>query len=87
MQLVNSKEEIEEIRPYKEYYNLTKFPRRFPAFVDFLDHDGGLMGDYYTMEILEIPDDIKCPESFITGVIAGQHGIETYSESIFERKQ
>lgn len=86
MQLVNSKEDIEEIRPYKENYNLTKFPKRYPAFVDFIDHDGGLMGDYYTMDILEIPDNIKCPESFIAGVMAAENGIETYNESIFERK-
>jgi hypothetical protein len=39
--LVYSKEEIEKIRPYKKNYNLSIFPKHFPAFVDFIDHDGG----------------------------------------------
>ncbi len=85
--LVYSKEEIENIRPYKENYNLSIFPKHFPAFVDFIDHDGGLCGDYYTMEILEIPSKyhsspLAC-QAFADGV---NHKAKVYSENIFKRK-
>lgn len=83
MTLVNCKEEIDDIRPYKEYYNLTKYPKRYPAFVDFIQHDGGLGGDYYTMEILEIPENVKCVESFIMGRTADS---ESWGEDIFKKK-
>jgi hypothetical protein len=83
MTLVKSKEDIEKIRPYKENYKLAIFPKSFPAFVQFHSHDGGLCGDYYTMDILEIPKNVKCPESFIAGVRMRDNGIKVYSESIF----
>lgn len=86
MKLVNSKEEVDSIRPYKEHYNLTVYPKNYPAFVAFNGHGGGLCGDYYTMDILEIPKNVKCPDSFIQGVLKRESGLKTYSESIFKRK-
>lgn len=87
MKLVNSKEEIDAIRPYKEHYNLTVYPKNYPAFVAFHEHDGGVCGNYYTMDILEIPKNIKCPDSFIQGVLKRENEIKSYDESgIFKRK-
>jgi hypothetical protein len=87
MTFVTSKEDIEKIRPYKENYELAIFPKRFPAFIQFNSHDGGLCGDYYTMDILEIPKKVKCYESFIMGVQMRDNAIKTYSESIFIKKK
>lgn len=87
MKLVNSKKDIEAIRPYKEFYDLIVYPKRFPAFVQFCSHDGGIGGDYYTMDILEIPEKVKCPESFILGVKSREYGFKTFSESIFKAKK
>ena len=85
--LVFSKEEIEKNRPYKENYNLSIFPKHYPAFVNFINHDGGLCGDYYTMEILEIPKKYHSSElacrAFADGV---NHKAAIYSESIFVKK-
>lgn len=86
MNLVYSKEDIDKIRPYKEFYDLVVYPKRFPAYIAFHSHDGGLGGDYYTMDILEIPENVKCAESFMAGVNSREKNLKTHTESIFKRK-
>lgn len=83
MTLVNSLEEIEEIRPYKEFYNIKKefLPERYPAFIEFKQHDGGLCGDFYTIKIIEIPNLTDAEQkAFIAGMKAKP---EEYSEEMF----
>lgn len=84
MKLVNSREEIDKDRPYQENYNLAKsvYPKRYPAFIDFENHDGGMGGDYWSLKVLEIPKGLDA-KSFIAGVNAKP---KSYNESIFQRK-
>lgn len=69
MTLVLSKEEVDKIRPYKNY-EFIKYPTRYPAFINFEDTDCGINGYQQIMTILEIPETVKCVESFIAGVQA-----------------
>lgn len=67
MQLIKNKEELEAIRPYKNYEFV--YPIKYPVLVCFESIDGGLMGDYWVMDIIDIPANID-QESFIKGVNA-----------------
>ena len=82
MKLCYSKQDIDKISPYRENYNLTVYPKRFPAFVEFESRGGGIGGEYWVMKILEIPlgVDIK---SFILGKTSKA---TTYGKNIFKKK-
>lgn len=84
MILVNSQEEIDKIRPYREHYKMKAnvYPKRYPAFVGFIRHDGGLGGDYYTLKVLEVPKNVDV-KSFIAGVRAEP---KEYGEEVFTKK-
>lgn len=90
MTLVLNAAEVDMIRPYKEY-ELTVYPKKYPAFIDFVYHDGGLGGGYYTLELLEIPkkpkrDMVKDP--FLAGFCAAMEAKpQTYSENIFRKRK
>lgn len=68
MQLVHSKQEIDDIRPYPNY-DFLQYPKSYPAFIEFESCDGGISGDYYITKILEIPEGVNA-DSFLRGFLA-----------------
>lgn len=82
MKIVYSDKDIDKVRPYKGY-KFTKYPKNYPALISFESCDGGLMGDYYLFEIIEIPSGLN-PKSFMAGVLAKP---KVYSESNFLGKK
>jgi hypothetical protein len=68
MNLINSKEELDAIRPYKNYKFL-KYPSKYPVLIEFECMDGGLVGDYIMTKIITIPENVD-KDSFISGVMA-----------------
>jgi len=76
MKLINSKEELDAIRPYKNYKFL-KYPSKYPVLIEFERMDGGMMGDWIMTKIITIPENVD-KDSFISGVMAVA---KEYSES------
>jgi hypothetical protein len=81
--VVNSKEELDAIRPYKQYKFL-KYPKSYPAIVEFESYDIEIMGDAIKTSIVEIPNNVD-KESFIRGVLTEQewsYERDTFGEKI-----
>ena len=86
MRVVYSREDVDADRPYKENYELEKsvYPKKYPALIKFERNDGGLGGDWWSLEVLEIPPGLDL-ESFIAGVTSKEP--KRYDEGIFIRKK
>jgi len=76
MKLINSKEELDAIRPYKNYKFL-KYPSKYPVLIEFERMDGGIGGEWLLTKIITIPENVD-KDSFISGVMAVA---KEYSES------
>jgi len=67
MKLVKNDKEFEALYPYtKSNPKKCKHPKRYPCLVRWIEHDGGIGGDYYSCEVIYPPSN----GSFIDGVNA-----------------
>jgi hypothetical protein len=67
MKLVNNSKEFEELYPYcKKYLKECRYPEKYPCLIERTQEDGGLMGFYYTCEVIYPPEN----GTFLDGVNA-----------------
>ena len=75
MKLIKNAKEFKRFYPYKSPPNKEpcpekkEYPKRYPCFCEIIDNEGGLGGDYMTVEIIYPPK--KCDlKSFQKGLNA-----------------
>ena len=55
MKLVKNNKEFDKLYPYsKSDPTKCKHPKKYPCLVEWVNHDGGLGGDYYSCEVIYI---------------------------------
>lgn len=66
MKLVKNDKEFDKLYPYtKSNPKNCKHPKKYPCLVEWISHEGGLGGDYYSCNVIYL-DSRK--NSFIDGV-------------------
>ena len=69
--IINNREEYLEFWPYENKASCKRFPKEYPCFCERVLKDCGIMGDFWEIEIIYIPKDLKSDreiEIFLRGI-------------------